>query len=121
MPTKPLGSAAVVDQRNDTFLIDQEGSSVMHDEDFQILGRVERALTAGAALKRWFDTTESINGFAERFNVVREFNPSDASFGFYDTVDLVDGGRMPVMGTVDDSVFDRPKQAGSTLVRDELR
>jgi hypothetical protein len=52
--------------------------------------------------------------------VVREFNASDASFGFYDQVDL--GGRqIPVMGTVDNSVFDRPKQGASTLVRDEMR
>src|SRR5262245_50761935 len=96
--------------------IDEEGTSVLHEEDFQILRSVERTLSDGVALKRWFDATEAIDGFADRFHVVREFNPSDASFGFYDTVDLGNGRRVPVMGTVDDSVFDRPKQAASTLV-----
>jgi hypothetical protein len=111
----------VSQQRDNALLIDEEGTSVMHEEDFEILRRVERALADGVALKRWFDATESIDGFADRFHVVREFNPSDESFGFYDTVDLGDGRRIPVMGTVDNSVFDRPKQAASTLVRDELR
>ena len=108
-------------QRENAFLIDEAGTSVMHDEDFEILSRVERTLADGVALKRWFEATESIDGFAERFHVVREFNPSDASFGFYDQVDLGGGHQIPVMGTVDNSVFDRPKQAASTLVRDELR
>ena len=111
----------MIDERDIAFRIDEEGTSVMHEEDFEILRSVERALADGVALKRWFDATESINGFAERFHVVREFNPSDASFGFYDTVDLGGGRQIPVMGTVDDSVFDRPKQAASALVRDELR
>lgn len=101
--------------------IDEEGTSVMHDADFRILRSVERTLADGVALKRWFDATESANQFADRFHVVREFNPSDASFGFYDNVDLGDGRQIPVMGTVDDSTFDRPKQAGTTLIRDEFR
>lgn len=101
--------------------IDQEGSAGLHEEDYEILSSVERALADGVTLKRWFDATESIDGFADRFHLVREFNPSDASFGFYDSVDLGGGRQIPVMGTVDDSVFDRPKQSASTLVRDELR
>jgi hypothetical protein len=111
----------LIDERDIGFQIDEEGTSVLHEEDLQILRSVERTLADGVALKRWFDATESINGFADRFEVVREFNPSDASFGFYDNVDLGGGRHIPVMGTVDDSVFDRPKQAASTLVRDELR
>lgn len=111
----------MVDERDIEFRIDEEGTSVLHDEDFQVLRSVERTLADGVALKRWFDATESVNGFAERFDVVRDFNPSDESFGFYDTVDLGGGRQIPVMGTVDDSTFDRPKQAASTLVRDELR
>jgi hypothetical protein len=111
----------VIDQRDIGCRIDEEGTSVMHDEDFRILSSVERALANGVALKRWFDATESIDGFADRFDVVREFNPSDESFGFYDTVDLGDGRQIPVMGTVDNSTFDRPKQAAGALVRDELR
>ena len=111
----------MVDQREIEFRVDEEGTSVMHEEDFQLLRSVERTLADGVALKRWFDATESIDGFAERFHVVREFNPSDASFGFYDQVDLGGGRQIPVMGTVDNSVFDRPKQATGTLVRDEFR
>jgi hypothetical protein len=112
---------AVDDDRDVAIPIDEEGTSVMHEEDFQILRSVERTLADGVALKRWFDATESLDGFAERFHIVREFNQSDASFGFYDVVDLGGGRQIPVMGTVDDSTFDRPKQAAGTLVRDELR
>ena len=64
----------MVDERDIEFQIDEEGTSVMHEEDFQVLRSVERTLSDGVALKRWFDATESINGFAERFDVVREFN-----------------------------------------------
>lgn len=111
----------MIDEHDIGFQIDEEGTSVLHEEDFQVLRCVERTLSDGIALKRWFDATESIDGFADRFHVVREFNASDASFGFYDRVDLGGGRQIPVMGTVDNSTFDRPKQATSTLVRDELR
>jgi len=112
------------DDRDIGIRLDEEGTSVMHEEDFQILRSVERTLADGVRLKRWFDATEATKapgGFAERFDVVREFNPSDTSFGFYDRVDLGGGRVIPVMGTVDDSTLDRPKQAATALVRDEFR
>jgi hypothetical protein len=49
----------VIDQRDIGCRIDEEGTSVMHDEDFRILSSVERALANGVALKRWFDSTDS--------------------------------------------------------------
>lgn len=110
----------MTDQRDIPIAIDDEGTSVLHEEDFAILRSVERTLDNGVALKHWFDATEASNGFAQRFNVVREFNASDASFGFYDRVNLGEQ-VIPVMGTVDDSILDRPKQAASNLVRDEFR
>ncbi|MEK6279430.1 MAG: hypothetical protein AABN95_03675 [Acidobacteriota bacterium] len=111
----------MIDERNIGIPIDEEGTSVLHEEDFEILRSVERTLADGVALKRWFDATEASDGFAERFEVVQEFNRSDESFGFYDRINLGGERVIPVMGTVDDSTFDRPKQATSNLVRDEFR
>lgn len=109
------------DQRNIGIPIDEEGTSVLHEEDFEILRSVERTLADGIALKRWFEATEASDGFAERFEVVQEFNKSDESFGFYDRINQGGERVIPVMGTVDNSTFDRPKQATSNLVRDEFR
>lgn len=111
----------MIDQRDSAIRIDREGSAVLREEDFRILGSVEQTLADGVALKGWFEAAEASGSFAESFEVVREFNQADRSFGFYDRVDLGGGRILPVMGTVDDSLFDRPKQASSDLVRDEFR
>lgn len=109
------------DRRDRDYPIDVEGTSYLYEEDYEILSGVERTLADGVALKRWFEVKEAAGNFAERFEVVSDFNPSDLSFGFYDNAPMGDGRVKPVMGTVDDSVFDRPKQAATTLVRDEFR
>jgi len=108
------------DERTISDNLDREGSALLREEDYAILSGVEPALADGLALKRWFEAADATGDFAERFEVVRDFNQSDESFGFYDRAD-VDGYTMPVMGTVDDSLFDRPKRAASLLMRDEMR
>jgi len=99
---------------------DSGNTAAVTDLDRAILGRVEKTLADGLALKRWWEQTDSSNSYANRFKVVREFNRSDASFGFFDRV-TIDGRTLPIMGTVDESLFDQPKQAVSGRLRNEFR
>ncbi len=115
------GLTALTDERNIRFRFDEEGSAVIREDDLRVLDAVEPALADGRALRRWFEAADAAGTFAERFEVVREFNPSDESFAFYDRIEFGGGRVMPVMGTVDHSLFDRPKRAGAALVRDEFR
>lgn len=88
--------------------------------DYTILDRVERALADGLSLKSWWDQTDSDKSFFQIFEIIKEFNKSDDSFGFFDTIEL-SNGEMPVMGTCDDSLYDYPKHAAVESVRDEFR
>jgi hypothetical protein len=103
------------------FRLDEGGSAAIREEDLRVLDCVERTLADGRALRDWFEAADADGAFAERFEIVRDFNPSDESFAFYDRVGLGGGRVLPVMGTVDNSLFDRPKRAGAALVRDEFR
>lgn len=111
----------MTDERDISFRFDDEGSAAIREEDLRVLDCVEQTLADGRTLRDWFEAADAAGAFAERFEVVREFNPSDESFAFYDRVGFGGGRVMPVMGTVDHSLFDRPKRAGAALVRDEFR
>ena len=51
--------------------------------DRTITGYAENTLAEGAELARWFEEKDAQNSFAERFDVVREFNEGHGSFGFF--------------------------------------
>lgn len=90
------------------------------DEDRVVLQRVEQSLADGLALKQWWEQKNATNSYAESFEIIREFNPSDNSFSFFDSVQLPNG-TMPVMGTVDESLYDYAKRSPVESVRDEFR
>jgi hypothetical protein len=90
-------------------------------QDYAVLERVEGALADGLALKSWWEQTHANNSYAQVFEIIREFNKSDDSFGFFDSVELPYGGETPVMGTVDDSLYDYTQRASIERVRDEFR
>ncbi len=90
------------------------------DQDLIPLGQVEDALSDGLALLRWWQGCEVSGGYDERFDVVRSYNRSDQSYGFFGRAP-VRGELMPVMGIVDDLLYDEPKQASPFQVRDEFR
>jgi hypothetical protein len=115
-----LKGSSVSNQRIASAQIDQGRSAALTNQDHSILQRAEKALADGLALKRWWEQTDSTNGYAERFELVQQFNQPDTSFGFFDQA-LLDGQTLPVMGTVEDSLYDQPKQAASEKVRDEFR
>ncbi len=94
--------------------------NILNERDYAILDRVESTLADGVALKSWWEQTHADGTYADVFEIVREYNKSDDSFGFFDTVALPQG-EVPVMGTVDDSVYDYSKRSAIEAVRDDFR
>ena len=92
----------------------------LDDGDLVVVGDVERALADGLQLKRWWERVEATGGYADAFELARTFNRADRVTGFFDTAP-VSGRGMPVMGLVQEMLFDQPKQADPRKVRDELR
>ncbi|HEY1379876.1 MAG TPA: hypothetical protein VGF55_23950 [Gemmataceae bacterium] len=90
------------------------------DEDRTVLGRVDAARAAGAALLRWWRRVHAAAAYAERVELIRTFNQPDVGFAFFDQADLP-GGAVPVMGLVEDLLYDQPKHAPPGAVRDEFR
>src|SRR5947209_5316237 len=90
------------------------------DEDRAVLARVDGALADGVALLRWWRRTDAAGAYARRFPLVRTFNVPDESFAFFDEAPLP-GRTLPVMGIVEDMLYDQPKTSGPEKVRDELR
>jgi hypothetical protein len=100
--------------------VNRECTPSLTDEDLFVVGDVDRALAAARQLRLWWEWKEATGGYAEQFEPVRTFNKADRVTGFFDTAPL-DGGWLPVMGLVQESLFDQPKQASAPKVRDELR
>jgi hypothetical protein len=89
--------------------------------DRQIVAEVDRTIGRGVEVKNWFETVDARSAFAERFDVVRQFSTDVRSFGFFDEAPA-GGRREPVMGLVQEMVFDRERHApGGTELRDEFR
>jgi hypothetical protein len=93
---------------------------VLDGEGRAVIAEVERALADGVALLRWWRQTDRANSYARRFPLVRTFNVPDESFAFFDTAPLA-SGPLPVMGIVEDMLYDQPKQGSAEKIRDELR
>jgi hypothetical protein len=94
--------------------------AVFTDHDRAILARVEQSLADGVALKAWWEQKDAVGGYADSFKLVRTANPSDTSYGFFDQVNLEDR-TVPVMGVVEDLLYDQPKQTPRRELRDEFR
>jgi hypothetical protein len=107
--------------------LDAGASGSLTDTDRAIIRRAEEALADGRALKLWqerkqaaWERGDAAGGYEESYELLREFNPADYSFAFLDEAQL-DGRVLPVMGSVDDTLYDQPKQAGPRGVQDEFR
>lgn len=90
------------------------------DDDRAVLGQVESSLADGAALLSWWRGTDAANAYTRRFPLVRTFNVPDDSFAFFDQAPLP-GRTLPVMGIVEDMLYDQPKTGAAPTIRDELR
>jgi hypothetical protein len=92
----------------------------LSDRDLVVVGDVERALADGLQLKRWWEQREAARDYADPFELVRTYNRAERVTGFFDTAPL-NGRSFPVLGLVQEMVFDKSKQAAPARVRDELR
>lgn len=92
----------------------------MTPTDREILRYAERTLADGMELVNWWEEKDRTDSYAETFEVVREYNDSGRSFGFFDTA-AVANASMPVMGIVQEMFYDRQKMAKSDFVRDQLK
>jgi hypothetical protein len=69
------------------------------EQDRTLVGEADGALADGQSLLRWWQQLDALNAYSERFDLVRTYNQSDRSFGFFECAPL--GDRMlPVMGVV---------------------
>jgi hypothetical protein len=93
---------------------------VWDERDLVVVGDAERALADGLQLKRWWEQKEATGTYADTFELVRTYNRAERVTGFFDTA-LLNGRDFPVMGLVQEMVFDKTKQASPASVRDELR
>lgn len=100
--------------------VNEECTPSLTDEDLFIINDVDRALDAGRQLKLWWNQKEATGGYAKQFELVRTFNKAHRVTGFFDDV-LLQGTDLPVMGLVQEMLFDQSKQAPAAKVRDELR
>jgi hypothetical protein len=92
----------------------------MSATDREILRYAERTLADGMELAQWWEEKDRASAYAETFDVVREYNDSGRSFGFFDTAAVANAG-LPVMGIVQEMFYDRQKMATGEVVRDQLK
>ena len=97
-----------------------EPTSVWNQEEISLLEEVESSLERGLTMKRWWECVEMSSCYAERFDLIRAFNRPDKGFGFFDVVGI-DDRPLPVMGDVQEMLYDRPKQSGPDRWRAQLR
>jgi hypothetical protein len=101
------------------FVPDTNGGRIT-DVDRAIIAHADRTLANGVEIQRWFEQKDRVGDYAERFDVVREFNQDDRSFGFFDRAPA--GGRtIPVMGIVQEMFYDRQKHSSGAEIQAQLR
>lgn len=96
------------------------------EDERLVLAGVDRYLSDGLALKRWWDQTYASDAFAEKFELERVFNRPDTSFGFFDCLRLA-RGPLAVMGNYQKMLYDRPrtptslKEEAARWMQDQVR
>jgi hypothetical protein len=95
-------------------------------EDRSIVELAPEFLGRGIALQRWWERTSASDGFAQRFELARTFNPVDTGFGFFDQIQVA-GRSLPVLGNFQEMFYDRPKvprqeqRQAAEWMRDQVR
>ncbi|HEU4386680.1 MAG TPA: hypothetical protein VFV34_02705 [Blastocatellia bacterium] len=89
-------------------------------KDREIIDDVRRALADGLQLKQWWEQKEARDNYDHRFPLAGTPNNPDRALGFFDSAPL-NGKSFPVMGLVQEMLFDQPKQAPPEKVREEFR
>ena len=96
------------------------------EEDHLLLDSVDGFYADGLALKKWWEEADASDGYTDSFEVIHTLNRPESSRGFFGEAPL-DRGTMPVMGVVDEVLYDRPKiadpwaEAAALWTRDQMR
>ncbi|HUG70821.1 MAG TPA: hypothetical protein VMM76_23940 [Pirellulaceae bacterium] len=77
-------------------------------------------MARAVALRRWWEQVDEVDGYQRRSRLARTFNDPDTSFSFYGVAGI-DGRDVPVMGEVEEMLFDQPKGSNLDGFRRELR
>jgi hypothetical protein len=101
------------------FQFDDTTAESLLPGDLAILEQAERSLAAGVELQQVLADREHDANYQERFDIVSDQSSHEDSLGFFDVVS-VRGNPMPVMGVVQESLYDRPKAGGAEMVRAQL-
>lgn len=113
----PTGEAASAGAMR---FVTDDGAPPIAERDRALLGHIERTVSEGRELRQWWEEKDRRGEFASRFDVVRQYNPDDRCFGFFDTAEI--GGRsVPVMGVVQEMFYDQQKEATAEQIRPQLR
>jgi len=96
------------------------GGSRITERDRLVLDNVEKARADGVALKRAWETAEATGTYAQQFTLARTFHRAARGIGFFDRFATSDG-ELPVMGVVQEMMYDQRKQAPPEIARNELR
>ena len=92
----------------------------LEEEDRKMLASVDRTRRISLQVQNWWQARDEDGAFAERIDLVRKFNEDEHTYSFFDRL-MVENHRLPVMGVVQESFYDRPKRSSPQEVRDELR
>jgi hypothetical protein len=119
-PVPPMASGVPPPVPADTLSFVDSCAATITPVDRTILRYAERTLADGMELARWWEAKDRAGDYAERFDVVREYNQSDRSFGFFDTA-VIAGAGLPVMGVVQEMFYDRQKMASGETIRAQMQ
>ena len=94
--------------------------ATLNAKDRKIIQAVEPTLSQGRQLLSWWREVHARGGYQERTDLLRTFNRPYEGFAFYDETP-VNGEQLPVMGLVDNLLYDQPKSADTDRFQQELR
>ena len=89
-------------------LVAEKRGGDLSSEDHAILDGVGRYLADGLDLQRWWEEADASGRYERRFELQRSFHRPSSSFGFFGSA-KVQGKQIPVMGNVQDMLYDRIK------------
>ncbi len=85
-------------------------------EDWKTLKLVDSFNQTGRELYHWWKNTNINNTYADRFRLLQQYDPQDTNFGFIDTAPICGDSSLPVVGTVQQMLYYRPKKTDQTDV-----
>ncbi len=85
-------------------------------EDWKILDLVEYYHETGREVHDWWKKTNFENTYSNRFAMLEQFDPEDTNFGFIDKTSITGNPSFPVVGTVQQMLYHRPKHTGKVDV-----